>query len=372
MFEFPLGSSGNVSNNNLSCYNFTKKEFEAIFWAKESIASLGVIASLVVILLIIVSKSYKSFVFRLVVYFMLSNIFQAITHILELIPVKRPRDGMDGIEDVVEVKGDRGWESACAAIGYLDQVTLWMGNMVILWIIFYMLWLTYQLKRVMNGEPAESIWQYGRSFRVELFGLFLVFVFPFTFNVIPFGWNMYGLSGPWCWIKLSKDMLCKKSDLSLGLMFGMYYVPLVIIILFSFVGFVAIIIILCRGALGKKVARKVYRRGVTKMVLISIYPLFYNLLCLIMVANRIVSVMVDYENKRPMFVLWMAHAIADPMRVLVPPIAFLLHPNSWKGMFSKKKFDSSSKNLLSATPADVSNADNGVPNYGAIYTSTKQ
>ena len=364
-FEFPLGSSVNArSSNNLSCYNYSTVEFEAIFSVKVSVASLGVIASAVVILLILISKSYKLFVFRLVVYFMLADIFQAIAHILELIPVKWPRDGMNGIEDVVKVKNGS-WEGACVAFGYLDQVTLWMGNVVILWIILYMLRLTHQLKKIQDGVQ-DDIRQYWSSFK-ELFGVFLVFIFPFTFNVVPFGLGMYGLSGPWCWIKLSKDGLCENFCLSLALMFIMFYVPLLIIILFSFAGFVAIATILCRGALGKKkVARKVYRRGVKEMMWMSIYPIIYTLLCLIIVINRIYSA-VKKDLEKPLFELWLAHAIADPGRVLVPPIAFLLLPKSWKSMFGKKRFESSSKKQPSAqATSDVNNSDNGTTIYGAI------
>ena len=313
-------------------------------------ASLGICASLLVIFLILCSRSYKHFVFRLVIYFMLADTFQATAHILELIPVTHA----DG--DVVVKPG---WDAACAAIGFFDQVTMWMGNMGILWIMFYLLWLIHQLRRLQSGSRPESVQLYQISPKVELVGVFFLLFFPFTFNWIPFIWDMYGLSGLWCWIKVSRFGLCKDFELGLILMFSMFFVPLMLVILFSFAGFVAIIVILCRGAIRQGgLAGQIYRRGIKEMVLISIYPIVYNILCLFIIINRIDSAVNNSEyHTTPFFPLWMLHAIADPGRVLLPPIAFLIHPKSWKSMFSHAKLEFSSITRFS-------NDDKGVTEYG--------
>ena len=60
--------------NNSSCYNFSKMESDAASYTKLCVASLGIVACLLVIVLITLSKSYKHFVFRLVIYFMLADI----------------------------------------------------------------------------------------------------------------------------------------------------------------------------------------------------------------------------------------------------------------------------------------------------------
>ena len=192
-----------VDNNNLSCYNFSRDQFDGAQYAKGSVALLGIVASVAVIFLIFVSKSHKHFIFRLVIYFMLANIFQGVAHILALIPVHYDDGGGGG---AVEGRDGEGW---CTTYGFLDQVTMWMRNMAILWIMFYMLWLTHQLKRLQNGEQVENIQFYKNPFRVELIGVFILFLFPLTFNWIPFCLsNMYGLSGLWCWIKESKSGKC--------------------------------------------------------------------------------------------------------------------------------------------------------------------
>ena len=108
------------TSTNLSCYDFSRKEYDAAFYTKLSVASMGVLTSILVVLLILVSKSYKHFVFRLVIYFMVANILQAISHILELIPVTHTHG---------EVAVRDGWSAVCSAFGFFDQVTVWMGNM---------------------------------------------------------------------------------------------------------------------------------------------------------------------------------------------------------------------------------------------------
>ena len=344
------------STNNLSCYNFSKREYDAAYGTKMSVATVGVLMSLLVIFLVLISKSYKHFVFRLVIYFMVADTLQAIAHILELIPVAH-------IENEVIVRP--GWNSLCAAFGFFDQVTVWMGNVGILWIMLYLLWLIHQLKKLLGGAQPENVQLYQMSPKTELIGLFFLLFFPFTFNWIPFIWDMYGLSGLWCWIKISRYGECKDFQLGLILMFSMFFVPLILIILFSFAGFLAITFILCRGAIDQKgLAGKIYQRGIKEMVLISIYPIVYNILCLIIIINRIDSaVNVGGTNKTPYFPLWMAHAFADPARVLLPPVAFLLHPKSWKSMFGNRKLESSSQTRFSIPPED-SDIDKGITIYG--------
>ena len=231
--------------------------------------------------------------------------------------------------------------------------------------MFYLLWLIHQLNKLQNGAQCENMQLHQMSPKAELIGIFFLFFFPFTFNWLPFVWDMYGLSGLWCWIKISRWGQCKDFQLGLILMFSMFFVPLIVIILFSFAGFVAITVILCRGAVHQRgLAGKTYRRGIKEMIIISIYPIVYNALCLIIIINRIDSAVNVSETKtRPYFPLWMAHAFADPGRVLLPPVAFLLHPKSWKSMFSNRKLESSSQTRFDISP-EGSDIDQGITIYG--------
>ena len=288
--------------------------------------SLGILACLVAMTVIIVSKAYKRLIFRLVLYFIIVNIFQAITHIVELTPIEH-------VNGEVIVK--EGAEGLCAFYGFLDQIALWMCNVAIIWNVSYNLWVATELLKIQRGAHGNPD-KLKISIKTELVGLFFLLIFPFFFNWIPFIWNMYGISGLWCWIKESRGY-CEGYELGLTLIFILFYGPLIIIIAFTFISFAAIGGILCKGALNEGgVAKKHYTRGVKSTILIAIYPLVYTLICLLPIANRIYSASNGSRGGKPFFPLWIAHTLAEPARVLVPPIAFLLHPNSWKTMFSKE------------------------------------
>ena len=177
--------------------------------------SLRILTCLIVLVVIILSKAYKRLVFCLVVYFTVVEIFQAVTHIIELTPIEH----MNGTVVVKE-----GAESLCAFYGFLEQLALRMGNVATIW----------SCCTCCGSQTSRKGWQRGAdpdkikiSTKRELVGLFFLFVFPLTFNWIPFIRNMYGISGLWCWIKESRDY-CSDYVLGLTLIFSMYYAPLII------------------------------------------------------------------------------------------------------------------------------------------------
>jgi len=90
-----------------------------------------------------------------------------------------------------------------------------------------------------------------------------------------------------------------------------------------------------------------------QMLLIAIYPLIYNILCIILLANHIREDTALEKHKPPFFPLWMAEAIADPARVVLVPLAFILHPpKSWKNMFSKQENDDFTEDEYNVPPED--------------------
>ena len=177
---------------------------------------------------------------------------------------------------------------------------------------------------------------------------------------------MYGISGLWCWIKESRGY-CDDYDLGLTLIFTLFYGPLIVIVTFSFVSLMAIASILCKGVINRStVARSTYSRCVKNTILIAIYPLVYNLICLLPITNRIYSASNGSSGGEPFFPLWMAHTLAEPARVLIPPIAFLLHPSSWKTMFRRNaEIESNPTPPIYIQPEDSADIDTHI----AISTS---
>ena len=322
--------STNSSDVDEHCFKSPKKVAEAIFIIKVTLNCIGILASVLVVCLILISKNYKRFVYRLVMYLMIVNSLQALCQILELTPVQVTED------ENVSIKNGTGWSDMCAALGFLDMVTSWMGNFIIVWIMLYMLVLSWQLHRMAVSDRNEIQWRNIDPSRryMESIGVLLLLFSPFLFSWIPFAMDMYGLSGLWCWIKtVSEENNCNDSRFahkSLALIVSMFYGPLVLIIVFGFVCMVTTILLLCRSARNLHGGNQDrFNRGIRNVGIVLIYPVIYCLFCVFLLINRIYS-STHSEGHNSNYTLWIIHALADPSLNVIPPLAFLLHPYVWK------------------------------------------
>ena len=328
----------NVSND-FHCYEFSKSVAEDIFIIKVFFGSLGVLLSLVVLILIGVTKLYKQFVYRLVMYLMIVNTLQAVCIVLEILPIEVTGSPSGRIE----IKNGTGWPEACSFLGYFDIVTSWYGNFVVIWTMLYMLtisWKIYKYEKDMLQErflrKAEVYQQRKNSMTSnvrEIVGVIGVLIGPLFFSWIPFIQNMYGPSGPWCWIKTIPRSGCgdeRFQDWSISLMMIMFYGPLVEILVFGLLCMLAIIILLWKSS--KHLHgwnRQKYQSSIKEIVIVLVYPVVYCIFCIFLLMNRIYS---DTHTK-PLYPLWIIHAIADPVRIVIPAVAFLLHPHVWKKVY---------------------------------------
>ncbi len=308
-----------MSNN--SCH-LTESEQDTIFILRAVIASVGCLTNIIAISILLWFKSYKVRFFRVLLYLLIANMLQVFVQCVELAPVENNH------QDYNQVK--HGWMPACRALGFMDQVTAWMGNFVIVWIVFYLLYLIRGTK-MLKFTPLS---------RRELVGIGVCFLFPFVFNWIPFIHNYYGLSGSWCWIKLTRKR-CNDTDITTGLgyMTGMYYLPLTIILC---VNTLACAVIICTWW---------QRRSHMKEVIFAIiYPLVYDALCIVITVNRISSFVHIKRGEKVSYPFLVAHSIADPARILFPSLLVIVQwvfPMTRKLMKNLK--DKEYKHLLQDT-----------------------
>ena len=317
-------------SNGTECLEFSESQLLTANFLKTGIAIAALVACSIVIVVIIVSQGYKHFVYRLVLYLMVADLLQSLTNIVESLPVKT--DGR-----VVEVQP--GKEPQCAAYGFLNQLAAWSENIVICWIMAYVLVLVARIARVkseyqpINGMSTEK----QKHHKYELIGVIFVALFPITFNWIPFVDDMYGLSGMWCWIKLTKGNCHDSYTYGLVLTFLLLYAPLMLIAFFGFITFAMAAFVLCKQKIAqkRKSTQLLYNKGLQEMVPLIAYPLIFSIICSFSIANRV------YYAKyvKPYYPLWIAHAVADPGRVLLPPIAFMFHPSTYKKLLCPRKQD---------------------------------
>ena len=301
-------------------------------------SSLAFVAcTMPVIAVIIASKGYKRFMYRLMAYFMTVDLLTSIAELFEAASVSYSSDrGTPSIRD--------GWGGACVAFAFMDQLLMWMSNCVIAWIVLYLMLLVHRLYHLNhhnnNNQPSRNSqnsfavwWKYK-----ETIGLILVIAVPFTFNWVPFIWDMYGLSGLFCWIKeVSSTGDCSARQLSTILMFSMCYGPLLFLIICGFLCFVAFTVALCIGSHlthATQEAKERFKIARKEIAFILAFPLLYYSLFSVAVVDRLYSL--KHDNSAPFYPLWIAHVIATPSRLLVSPIAFLCHPFVWKTLLCHK------------------------------------
>ena len=110
-------------------------------------------------------------------------------------------------DEHIIIRNGTAWSDVCAILGYLDTVTSWNGNFVVIWIMLFMFKLSWQIHakyQAMNGKNQETNQNQTRkrSKLRELIGVIFILVCPFIFSWIPFVMRMYGVSGLWCWMAM--------------------------------------------------------------------------------------------------------------------------------------------------------------------------
>ncbi len=284
---------------NVSC-NSSRKDHEIVFYIKLSASSFSLLINLLAILVIHCGRSYKKPIIRSVLYLLIADLLLAIVQILELFPATY-KDGY------VQVKPGEAWKVTCSTLGFLDQVTAWMRDL-------FVVFLVVQLYLFVKKPDRQPLAQTERDKRGEVFGVCVCFFLPFTFNWIPFLHDYYGLSGHWCWIKLVvKD--CGDKNVLEGLMYMLilYYLPVVCIVLLTSLLCVYILYKWCTGP-----------KQSWEIILVILYPLIFDILCLIMTINRIDSALRIKQGVPPLRSLWILHSIADSGRTVLPSVCVML------------------------------------------------
>lgn len=286
--------------NDSFCYRLSDNQDSAIFVTKLVLLSISLLINIAALSTLLYYKSYRRFVFRLVLSLLFASLLGVVVQILEVVPLKHT--------DVPTVRP--GWQAACSAFGFLDQIAVWMSNFVIIWIVGFLCWLMIQPRHKINMFTSKVT-------VAEALGISACFFMPFTFNWIPFTRGYYGPAGHWCWIKLTETENCSDTNIREGAVytFVFYYGPLVLIMLVTSIISIIALVTWCRN-----LVRSDPFKG---MVFIAVYPILFNIAGCIVTANRIEEIRRISSHMTPNFPLWVAHAVADPIRTLLPAMFFL-------------------------------------------------
>lgn len=297
---------------------------------KVCLSVLAIFMNLLVIFFISCSKKFKDFMYRLILYLMATNIFQAVAIILISIPVT-VKDDTTG----AEIRPGNGWNDTCVGTAFVSMTSLWMGNIIIFCMVIYLVWNGWSLYRNVYRKLGEDqnedryLHQKPCSAK-EIVCVVFLFIGPLAVASIPFSIDggMYGISGLWCWIKAFHSSCGDLKDLSLTVVLIFFYVPLMLIVLLAVLSVVITFICCCRGEVRRHEKIPDLRDRLKKQVIIVLAcPVLYCSVSLLLIINRIYSTV---HFTHPVYPLWLLHAIADPARVLLPALSLVLNPYVWK------------------------------------------
>ena len=243
-------------------------------------AILATLSGISSVLLIIISKSYRFLVFRLVLYLSLFNLGFSVVLGLEVLSadVSKPDN------ETLSIKN--GWGGFCSFLGFADVYFNNLRTLMALLVSLYVFLMTVcKLEMKQNKKKPEVV------------GLVAVIGASFLFPWIPFVFDAYGLTGVWCWIKDPPNNTSNSAGY-LGAKVGADIVPQFVMSVACVIMIVSIIIVFCAG-LGWTKGSSLHdeHRTLTKKVLpLLIYPAMYAIVTIFNGANAIFISIAKYNN----------------------------------------------------------------------------
>ena len=256
---------------------------------------VGSLAAISAVVLILITRAYRQYVFRLQLYLAVACFFFAVSVGFETLPVQVTVETNSSIAAVRE-----GWNDSCVAIGFLAQYFGFAKSFSVLWICIYVFMAAVYERQL-------------RQLKYEISGLVFTFALPAAITWIPLLHGSYGLMGIWCNIKLPFNHIDTIYVLmSQGLIFVIQFASL--ILLFSAV------VKFCKPS-------DVYSKAALREILpLTIYPPLYSIASVIYASNIIINVTVHglkpaEENENEIIVVSLLQTC-----VLSIPLSLLLHP----------------------------------------------
>lgn len=184
-----------MNNSTDHCLEFLRSiaifilVIKIICWVITTVTSLFAI--------VMIRKNFRSSFLsqRLYMYFLSVGVLQGLCQILGQFPVEVTEDGQ------VALKSGLGWHTVCILFAYLDIVTTWIINFLMIWILLLMLWYYYRV--VHRGCSMQAV---NRTSHVrEGIGVLMSTISALLISCIPFIKDMYGVFGAYCWIRTIDD-----------------------------------------------------------------------------------------------------------------------------------------------------------------------
>ena len=279
---------------------------DVIFILLTFFTALSVVGCLFIIAVIFLFKLYKYFIQRLILYLSVCAIIKALTFFVPF---------------------DKSYH-VCQCQAFMLQFFDWAQ----------LLWVSSITVNIVMAVRGIQTFEYERYFHL------FVWCFSLFWSVVPFFGNYYGPAGSWCWIKRDAS----------AVRFGVWYVPLLIIILVMIIAYTYVICLAFKpkndidGSDFEVEQSHALMQGEVKPLLA--YPVIYLLFSLPMLIYRIDDI-VD-PNEPPRYVLLILSVITSPMLGVTNALAFALYGETLK-LLTLTRIKSAFLSYCHASPSNI-------------------
>ena len=296
-----------ASGSGESCANntFSGEQIDQIIIAVSSTGMVSMSCCLIAVLMVVVLRLYKKFVYRLALYQVLAALFFSFALSIQLMAYN------------YDSKSEYSSRS-CEAVGFLMQYSIWVKVMFTACLTFHLFFLVVFFKNFQ---------------KLEVFYIPISVIFPLLHSWIPFTTNSYGMSDASCWIRGWKNNCARdKSTPGLIELFALCYGPLYLIAVLDAFAIVIMVIVLIRKNFFERRGSKIdvenvplltsrKKEAVRQLMPLLIYPLLFLLMIMFGLVDRVYAAIA----MAPSYPLTIIHAVLGFSWPFFAGLALILH-----------------------------------------------
>lgn len=278
------GESG--SGSDTSCFDqYNRVVYVAVAAARAGVGAFSAVCCLVVILLIFLYKKHQDFTQRLVLNLAIAALVHSISY-----PLSR----------VNFYSNLQLFDPYCYFGGFLNLYSSWIEVLALMWIVYHLF---------VGGVLDRA------THRFELLFWLATYILPLLWCWIPFIHHSYSTSGAWCAIR-SQNADCSRFTFGEVLQFALWYLPLHLLLLFTFIVSVSVAVKVHRdtrhwSGVHDKVTRAKREKIKTEIRPLIWFPVIYLILNTFSFVDRIYNVVSPDD---PLVVLTYLHVFSSPLR----------------------------------------------------------
>ena len=278
--------SSSSNDTFVECSVFDTGDYVTVAIVSSGSAFISCLFCIVVIGLLLLLKKHYFFIQRLVLYLSVAALINSLSMVLRLHRIWY-RQQIEALKVL------------CIVSAFINQTSAWSLLMAFMAITFSLL-----MAVVFQKSTA----------RLELVYVIMIFLFPLTYNWIPFLYDTYGQAGAWCWIRnVNYDDNCTEHEFGTILQYVLWYGTGYGLMAILLLVYVFILVCVLRQKLKRKdtVTKEVQKNLHQEVLPLLLYPICVLIMNIFPLINRIYATVIKGD---PVYSLWILHAAVSPLQ----------------------------------------------------------